>query len=150
MASGTFTLYSKNKNHINTADVAGATVKLALVSSAYTPDVTVAGHSLWSDASANEISAVNGYTAGGVTLGTLASTAITGGYKFSSANGVWTASGGNIAAWRYGIIYLSGTVWGLVSPLIGYFVGDSTPADIPATSGTLTVTTPASGWFDET
>ena len=150
MAAGTFTLYSKNKNTLTTASLAGATVKLALVTSAYTPDVTVAGHSLWSDASANEISAAFGYTAGGVTLGTLASTAITGGYKFSSANGVWTASGGSIAAWRYGIIYLSGTVYSLVNPLVGYFVGDSTPADIPATSGTLTVTANASGWFDVT
>jgi hypothetical protein len=150
MAAGTFTLYSKNKNNLTTASLAGATVKLALVTSSYTPDVTVAGHSLWSDASANEISAAFGYTAGGVTLGTLASTAITGGYKFSSANGVWTASAGSIAAWRYGIIYLSGTVYSLVNPLVGYFVGDNTPADIPATSGTLTVTANASGWFDVT
>jgi hypothetical protein len=41
---------------------------------------------------------------------------------------------------------------GLTNPLIGYFVGDSTPADVPATTdtNTLTLNCPAGGWFDLT
>jgi hypothetical protein len=152
MAASAVTLYSANKNHINTSDLAGATVKLALISSAYTPDVTVTGHSLFSSVSANEVAATGGYVAGGFTLGTPVSTSITGGFKFSSASPSITASGGSVPAWRYGVLYVSGTLWGLVNPLIGEFLGDSTPADIPATTvgNTLTINTPAGGWFDET
>lgn len=152
MAAGTFTLFSKNKNHINTSDIAAATVKMAIVTSAWTPDTTVTGNSLWADVSANEIANGNGYTTGGVSLTTVASTAITGGYKLTSDAASWTASGSGIPAHRYYVIYLSGTVWGLVNPLIGYFIGDSTPADIPLTTSgnSITATPAAGGWFDET
>lgn len=152
MAAGTFTLYSKNKDDLRLNDIVGATVKLALVTSSYTPDTTITGNYLWADVSANEISGVNGYTTGGATLGTLAVTMITSGAKFGSANPSWTASGGSIAAHRYYVMYVSGTLWGMTNPLIGYFLGDSTPADIPATTtgNTLTVTVPAGGWFDLT
>ena len=150
MAAGTITLFSKNKNNLNTAALAGATIKMALITSAYTPDVSVTGNSIFADASANEIAAANGYTAGGVALSSLASTAITSGYKFSSADAVWTGTSTGIAAWRYGLLYVSGTLWTLTNPLIGYLLGDTTPADIPATIGTLTIQCPAAGWFDVT
>lgn len=150
MAAGTFTLYSKNKNNLNMVAVAAGTVKLALVKSTYTPDATVTGHSVWADVSANEITTTGGYTTGGQTLTSVTVTSITSGYKITSASPTWVASGGAIDAWRYGVMYLSGTVWSLTNPLIGYFVGDSTPADIPATSATLTVTANASGWWDAT
>jgi hypothetical protein len=152
MAAGTFTLFSKNKDRISINDMLSATPKLALVSSAWTPDSSATGNSLWADMSANEIANGNGYTSGGVTLGTLAATAVTGGFKFSSANPSWTASGSGIPAHRYYVMYLSGTVWGRVNPVIGYFLGDTTPADIPLTTATntLTVTVPAGGWFDAT
>ncbi len=153
MAAGTFTLYSKNKDDIRINDLTGATVKLALVSSSYTPNTdSSTGHSLWSDASGNEIANGNGYTTGGVSLSSLAATAISGGFKFSSANPSWTASGGNIPAHRYYVMYVSGTLWGMTNPLIGYFLGDSAPADIAATTSgnTLTVTCPSGGWFDAT
>lgn len=153
MAAGTFTLYSKNKDDLRINDLTGATVKLALVSSSYTPNTdSSTGHSLWSDASGNEIANGNGYTTGGVSLSSLAATAISGGFKFSSANPSWTASGGNIPAHRYYVMYVSGTLWGMTNPLIGYFLGDSAPADIAATTSgnTLTVTCPSGGWFDAT
>jgi len=150
MAAGTFTLYSSNKDDLNVNALVGATVNLALVTSSYTPDSAVAGHDEWADVSANEIAGTGGYTTGGVALGTKVATAITGGFKFSSANPSWTAGGGNIAAHRYYVMYVVGSLWGKTNPLIGYFVGDSTPADIPATTdgNTLTVTVPADGWFD--
>lgn len=152
MAAGTFTLFSKNKDDININDLVGATIMVSLVSSGYTPDASVTGHSLWSEVSANEIANGNGYTTGGVALGSMAVTAISGGFKFSSANPSWTAAGGNIPAWRYAVMRVSGTLWGLTNPVIGYFVGDATPADIPATTvgNSLTLTTPAAGWFDVT
>jgi len=154
MTTSIVTLFGKNKDDYRINDIAGATVKIALVSSAWTPDVTVTGNALWADVSANEIAAVNGYSAGGVALASLAVAANAGntGYKFSSGTAVWTAAGGNIAAWRYAVMYISGTLWGQTNPLIGYFLGDDTPADIPATSvgQTLTLTCPAAGWFDLT
>lgn len=150
MASGNFTLFSKNKDDIRINDLVGATVKIALVSSAWTPDSGVTGNSVWADMSANEIAAGNGYTAGGAALASMVATAISGGYKFSSASPSWSASGGNVPAWRYAVIYVVGTLWGMTNPVIGYFVGDSTPADIPATTSgnSLTINTPAGGWFD--
>lgn len=152
MAAGAITLYEANLAALNIDDLLGATVKLALVGSAYTPSDGTAGHDEWADVSANEIANGNGYTTGGATLASLAKAAITGGWKFSSGNPSWTASGGNIPAWRYGVLYVSGSLWGKTNPVIGYFVGDSTPADVPATTdgNPLTINCPANGWLTVT
>jgi hypothetical protein len=149
-APGSIIIYGKNKDDIRLNDILAATVKLALVNSSYTPNATVTGHNLWVDASANEIVAGNGYTAGGIALTTPAVLALSGGYKFSSDNVLWNATPANIPAWRYGVLYLSGTVWGMINPLIGYFLGDSAPADYPATvaGNPLTINVPANGWFN--
>lgn len=152
MAAGTFTLFAKNKDDYRINDIVAGTIKLALVTSAWTPNITTAGNALWGDVSANEIANGNGYTTGGVTLTGAAATATAGtnGYYLAAAVPVWTASGAGIPAHRYYVMYLSGTVWGQVNPLIGYFLGDATPADIPLTTSgnTITVTQPAAGWFD--
>ena len=151
MAAGAFTLYSRNKDDLRVNDLTGAVVKVALVASTYTPNTdSSTGHSLWADVSANQIAGVNGYTTGGQALAADVATAIAGGFKYSSSNVVWTAAGGSIAAWRYAVVYVEGTLWSMTNPLVGYFVGDSTPADIPATSdtNTLTLAVPAGGWFD--
>lgn len=153
MAAGNITLYGKNKDDLNPNALAAATVKMLLLTSSYTPDVTTAtGHAVLADISANEIANGNGYTTGGVTLASLAVTAITGGYKFSSGNASWTASGSGIPAHRYGALYVSGTLWTLTNPLIGYFLVDTTPADTPLTTAgnTLVYSCPANGWFDAT
>jgi hypothetical protein len=151
MAAGTVTLYSKNKNLIKMSDLSSATIKLLLTTSTYVPDTSVTGNSVLADVT-NELANANGYTTGGVTLSAPTITAITGGYKFSSGNASWTASGGSIPAWRNGVIYASGTLWGLTSPLLGFFLGDATPADIAATASgnSLTVNCPTAGWFDLT
>ena len=153
MAASALILYSKNKDRISQNDLVGAVVQLALVTSVYTPDATFTGNSLWADVSANEISgASNGYTTGGGALASKVSTGITGGFKFSSAAFQWTAAGTGIPAHRYVVMYVLGTLWGRVNPLIGYYLGDATPADIPLTTvgNTLTETPSASGWFDQT
>lgn len=149
MAAGNTTIYSANKDSINIDALLGVTIKLALVSSSYVPDTSNGGHDTWDDVSAHEITAGNGYTAGGVALASLAKTAVTNGWKLSSSNAVWTAAGGNIPAWRYGVLYVEGTLWGLTNPLLGYFLGDTTPANVPTTSDgyPLTVNCPTSGWI---
>ena len=151
MESGNVTLFSKNKDDIRINDLVGATIKLALVSSSWTPDTSTTGNSVWADVSANEVSG-NGWTAGGETLASVVATAISGGYKLASASPSKTASGGNIPAFRYCVLRVSGTLWGMTDPLIGYFLGDSTPADVPATTtgNALTINCPANGWFDLT
>lgn len=151
MAAGTFTLFSKNKDDIRINDITGATVKLALVSSSWTPNNTTAGNSVWADVSANEVSG-GGWASGGQTMSSVTATALAGtnGYKLSTADVAVTASGTSIPAHRYAVMYVSGTLWGMTNPLIGYAVGDSTPADIAATTvgNTLTWACPANGWFD--
>lgn len=148
MAAGAFQFFDATaKSLMGGADLTTHTIKCALVGSGYTPNQDT--HDEWADVSANEISGTYGYTTGGATLGSPALTEITKGYKFASGNISWTASGGNIAAWRYAVFYVSGTVEGVTNPLIGYFLGDDTPADVPATSvgNTLTLNCPANGWF---
>lgn len=152
MAVGTITLFGANKDDLNINALVAGTVNLALVTSSWTPDVTTSGNSVWANVSANEIASGGGYTTGGIALSSKVATAVTGGWKFSSASPVWTASGGGIPVWRYGVFYYVGTLWSLTNPLIGYFLGDTTPANVPATTApnTLTITVPANGWFDAT
>lgn len=93
---------------------------------------------------------VTGGSYAAATVGTPVLTSVTDGFKASSANVTWTASGSSIGAWRYAVFYFNATVEGVVDPVIGYFLGDSTPADVPATTdtNTLTLTVPTDGWFD--
>ncbi len=111
-------------------------ITLALVSSAYTPSQT--NHAVLADVftagNPPEITAGNGYTAGGVTAGA-------GVITRSGATTTWTlsnfslgASGGAIGAWRYAILYDAKSFGGVTNPLIGYLLGDNTASgtDIPA------------------
>ena len=127
-----------------------ANYRLALVTSAWTPAPTT--DEVWATLSANEIAGGTGYTTGGATLTSVTLTQTAGVVKFTSAAQVWTASGGSIAAWRYGVVYYLGTLNGKVNPIVGYFLGDSTPADVPATTtgNTLTVTPNAAGIMSAT
>lgn len=65
-----------------------------------------------------EISAGNGYTAGGATVSLVSSTQSGGTYKYigSCANPTWTASGGAIGQFRYVVIYDS-------TPASKYLIG---------------------------
>lgn len=151
MAAGSIIVPNKAKlNLFNATGLLAANAanwRLALVSSAWTPDNSDTGNEVWADVSANEISAGNGYSAGGIALSSVALSLASGTVKFTSAAATWTASGGNIPAWRRGVIYYLGTLNGKVNPLLGHFLGDATPADVPATTtgNTLTITPNASG-----
>lgn len=147
MASGAFVFFDKAKlnfssatNLLNPAN----TFKLSLHTSAYTPNNST--HEVFSDVT-NELATGFGYTAGGIALANDALTQTAGVVKFTTDTAVWTAAGGSIPAWRYGVVRAVGTLNGKVDPVVGYFLGDSTPADVPATTtgNTLTFTPNALG-----
>jgi hypothetical protein len=147
MAAGTFTMFDKavlnivNATHL--LDPANS-FKWTLHTSTYTPSVS--GNEVYADLT-NELSTANGYTNGGLALANDAVTLSAGVVKFTGDAAVWTAAGGSIPAWRTAVLRAVGTLNGKVDPLVGYFLGDSTPADVPATTtgNTLTITPNASG-----
>lgn len=92
------------------------TIKVALVSSAYTPNQDT--HDYWDDVVANEVSGT-GYTAGGATLSTKTATydTATNKTKLSGATVQWPGS--TITA-RYAVIYDATPGTDATRPLIGY------------------------------
>ena len=149
MAAGAFVFPDKAKlNFFSATNLLGANAanfKLALMTSAYAP--ANATDEVYADISANEIAPGNGYSAGGIPLTGVVLNQTAGTVKFTSNAAVWTAAGGSIAAWRRGALYYQGTLNGKVNPIVGHFLGDNTPADVPATTSgnTLTITPNASG-----
>lgn len=141
MAAGAFTFYDSFSEALGdgTIDLDTQTLRLALFTSSYTPNVatqaTYAGIT-------NEVANGNGYTTTGEAL-TSVTWGQTGGVAtLDAADVTWTASGGSIVA-RYAVLYSAGATG---NDLIGYFLLDSTPADVTATDGnTLTVQWNASG-----
>lgn len=91
-----------------------------------------------------EISAGNGYTAGGNTATTSSSTQTSGTYKLVlSSPATWTATGGSIGPLRYAILYDSTT-----NNLVGYWDygssitlanGDTFTLNLDGTNGVFTV-----------
>ncbi len=114
------------------------TIKVALVSSSYTPDQDA--HDYWDDVSANEVSGT-GYTAGGATLASKTATydAGTNVIKLDAADVTWSAS--TITA-RYAVIYDDTPATAATKPLIGYvdFVTDQS-----SNNGNFTITWDANG-----
>jgi hypothetical protein len=148
MASGPFVFPNLAKlNFFNPTNLLGANLanfKLLLLTNVFAPND--ATNEVLADLT-NELANGNGYVTGGLALTGVTLTQAGGSVKFTSNPAVWTAAGGAIPAWRYGYLYYNGTLNSKVSPLVGHFLGDNTPADIPATSNgnTLTVTPNASG-----
>lgn len=149
--AGVFHFFSATLDVLKMADLTSGDARLALVTSTYAPNTSATGHSLWAEVSPNELPHGNGYTSGGFALTgeSLAASAANDGFKFSTGNALWTASGSGIPAWRFAVLYMSGSLWGRTSPLLGYFLGDASPADVPLTpSGTpITLYCPGDGWF---
>jgi len=90
-----------------------------------------------------EISAGNGYTAGGTAATTSSSSQTTGVYKLVLADVVFTASGGSIGPFRWAVLYDSSAA---TKVLIGYWdygssitlaSGESITVDFSATNGVL-------------
>ena len=154
MASGAFVIPDLAKlnlfNATNLLNATAANFRLALVSSAWTPNNTT--DELWAVASGSEIANGQGYTTGGLVPPSIVLSQTAGVVKFTSSPVVWTATGTGIPAWRRAVLYYLGTLNGKVNPLVAHFLGDSTPADVPLTTAgnTLTATMNASGIINAT
>jgi hypothetical protein len=129
MATGTGKWYTRAGKHVAMGEliwkaVAGSTVKIALLTSAHTPNQDT--HEFFSDISPNQVAAGGGYTAGGEVL-----TKIDASYDAATnttildANDVtWSAS--TITA-RYAVIYID-TGTPATSALLGYITFDAEQA----------------------
>ena len=140
MAS-TLTLFNAFKLYLTdgTLDLNSHTFKTTLHTSTYVPDA--AAHTIYSHIT-GEVANANGYTTGGKTLINTALTNTGGTVKWTADNLVWSATGGSIIA-RYAVVWASGTLGGVVNPLVGYITlndNAGTPLDVTVTDGnTLTL-----------
>lgn len=131
-------LYNSFKKDLldGSIDVLNDTIKVALCTATYTPDIDT--HSFFDDIT-NEVSGT-GYTAGGETLGTKTNTVDTTNDRaeFDAADVTWSSS--TITA-RYAVIYKSTGV-ASTSNLIGYIDFGS---DQSSSSGNFTIQWDAEG-----
>lgn len=149
MAAGNWTFYESFREYMadGTIDLDTDTFKCALYLSTSNAG-TLTSNSVLADLT-NEHANGNGYTTGGVTLGSVTWTRSGATVTFDSADAQWTASGGSIVA-RRAVIYKSGTANSITNPLVVTCLLDNTPADVTATAGnTLTVQMNASGIFTQ-
>jgi len=130
---GQFLLKALNKE----VDFDTDTIKVALLSSAYTPNQDT--HDYFNDVSANEVTGT-GYTAGGITLASKTATydAGTNVIVLDAADVTWSSS--TITA-RYAVVYDS-TGTSSTSALIGYVDFGS---DQSSTNGNFTITWDSTG-----
>ena len=118
-----------------TINLVADTIKVALLTSSWTPSVSANAH--WSDISANEVTGT-GYVAGGATLGSKSVTFSGATTTFTAANTTWASS--TITA-RYAAIYKS-TGTSSTSALIGYIDFGSNQS---SSGGNFTIAWNASG-----
>lgn len=121
-----------------THNLGSDTLKVLLTNSAPTSSNTV-------KADLTEISAGNGYTAGGTAASISSSSQSSGTYKLVLADVVFTASGGSIGPFRYAVLYNDTAA---SDELIGYWDYGSSitlantetfTVDFDATNGVLTI-----------
>jgi hypothetical protein len=136
----TLTLYNQASELLTNGlvDLDADTIKLALVTSAYTFD---AEHDEFADASAAELADAS-YTAGGAALAGKALTRTGAQTKFD-ANDVTFAS--LAGTFRMGILYAVGSFGALTNPLIAMVLFDDTPADIALSGVNFSVLWNSSG-----
>lgn len=145
--AGNFKLYEQAKKHLadGTLDLDSNTFKISLHSSLSNAN-TLSVSSAFADLT-NELPTANGYTAGGQALSSVTWTNTAGTMTFTCAPPTWNATGSGITA-RFAVIRASGTLNGIVDPIVGVCLLDKTPADVTATAGNpLTITPNASGVF---
>ena len=149
MAAGKWKVYDLAKKYLadGTLDLDDTTNwKVALFLSTSNANTLSVGTGVYGDLT-NEHANANGYTTGGVAIGSETWTNSSGTITFDAADAQWTASGGSIAA-RFAVIYKNATVNSIVKPLLCVCLLDTTPADVTATNGnTFTVQMNASGIF---
>lgn len=138
MASGIYNNYKARALGLGTMiDLDGDTIKIALLSSAYTADFDL--HDFYDDVSANEVAASGTYVAGGATLTvTLTQDNVDDEGVFDATDVSFTSA--TITA-RYAVIYKSTGVAG-TSPLVCLI---DFGTDQTSTAGTFTITFAAEG-----
>lgn len=131
---GQFLLKALNKE----VDWDSDTIKVALVSSAYTPNQD--SHDYWDDVVANEVTGT-GYTSGGAALASKTATydSATNVIILDAADSVWASS--TITA-RYAVVYDDSGATNAQKALVGYVDFGS---DQSSTNGNFTVTWDATG-----
>lgn len=136
MASVTYGKFGKNLMNGTIGDLTSVTVKCALVTSSYTPDID--NHEFFSDIT-NEITGT-GYTAGGATLSskTVTYDSTDNESVFDAADATWSSS--TLTA-RGAVVYKS-TGTAATSPLIRYI---DLGSDQKSLSSTFTVVFDAEG-----
>lgn len=120
-------------------DLDANTLKLALLASAYAFDQT---DTLFATPGANEIAAGGGYTAGGTTLSGATLSSVAEVTSLDADDVVWPAL---TATFRGAVLYASGTLGGVVNPVLAYILFDDTPADVTVTGIDFSVLWNASG-----
>jgi hypothetical protein len=149
MAAGKWKVYEKAKQFLSdgTFNLSATTNwKMALFTSGSNANTLSLTNGIWSDLT-NEVTAVNGYSAGGVALSGITWSETAGVATFVTGNGVWNASGGSITA-RFAVIYENATLNSIVKPLLCVCLLDTTPADVVCSNGnTLTIQINGSGVF---
>ena len=142
-AAGKWKLYESAKEFIadGTIDLDSHSFKVALFLS--TSNCNTLSHVELGDLT-NQHANANGYTTGGVALGSVTWNRSGGTVTFDAADVVWTAAGGEITA-RFAVIY-DDTAAG--DPLLAVCLLDVTPADVSASdTNTLTLQINVSGIF---
>lgn len=121
-------------------DLGADTLKVMLTNTA-----PVATNSVKADLT--EISAGNGYTAGGTAVTITASSQTSGTYKLVGNDVVFTASGGTIGPFRYAVLY-NDTPTSPADPLVGFWdygsavtlnSGETFTVDLDQAGGILTL-----------
>jgi uncharacterized protein (DUF2252 family) len=120
-------------------DLGADTLKVLLTSTA-----PVATNAVKADLA--EISAGNGYTAGGATAAVTSSSQTSGTYKLVLGDpATWTATGGSIGPFRYAVLYNDTATndeligWWDYGSSITLAAGESFAVDFDATTGVLTI-----------
>lgn len=105
------------------ADLEAVTVKLALVTDAYTPNRDT--HDFWDDVSANELANGNGYSTGGATISGAAFSydATSDQVRFDHDDVSWTFTASK--TWRYGVYYIDTAGASSTDPVFGLLTWDS-------------------------
>jgi hypothetical protein len=156
MAAGNFILYDEYKKYqfVNKLDLEADSIFVALMSASYTPQVatdtvfgTTGGTGIW-DGQISHASYNSG--AGGHALTSPSVTEISapsGDWKFSSSNWALTFTSTNSPAIKYAVFRFNATIDSVVNPLIGYFELESGSTVTVLAGNTLTLQTPANGWY---
>lgn len=136
--------YGKLWDHIfqKRIDIDTDTLKVALLTSSYTPDLDA--HDYFDDVTAYQVTAT-GYTSGGVALasGTWSYNSGTNTWTYDAADPSWTITGSCTA--RYAVVYDSTPATDATRPLM--FLIDL-GEDKTATDGTFKLPLDAAGLFD--